>query len=88
MRKCQDAASRPGGFSTCRQHSPGKAKTISLLNDELWNGLFLVVPSQPRRLSKSKRQGWQFPKIEFSKKTQKSLVGSQENRTFALAKTK
>ena len=30
----------------------------------------------------------QFPKIEFSKKTQKSLVGSQENRTFALAKTK
>ena len=30
----------------------------------------------------------EFPKIEFSKKIQKSLVGSQENRTFALAKTK
>ena len=51
MRKCQDTASRPVSPSICRQHSPGKAKTISLLKNELWNGLFLVVPSQTVRPS-------------------------------------
>ena len=77
------AASQPAGSIPREKQRPFHYSTTS------YGMVFsFVVPSQPRRLSKSKRQGWQFPKIEFSKKTQKSLVGSQENRTFALAKTK